>query len=194
MHLVGPMDKEGHDNFLCALGRVSFDQVLAGLGKHFKFKHLQVFQMSFIAVTHSIEPYWLWDFHDTGGKTCNFIIPLFVVDETPTALLIHGNTDSDDDDEWGDIFEVQYEVGLGELIGNGLYHVTGKVDYRDLPNSPFRMAATIYLAEIDEENVERVYESLTSVFQSTDDKEHSMGILLNHTSHWDIEGITKLPT
>jgi len=75
--------------------------------------------MSFIAVTHSIEPYWLWDFHDTGGKTCNFIIPLFVVDETPTALLIHGNTDSDDDDEWGDIFEVQYEVGLGEVRFQG---------------------------------------------------------------------------
>jgi hypothetical protein len=50
---ITPDDDESNEQFMHALGRAGWDQVLTGIGKHFDLNSLSCFYPSFIALTHS---------------------------------------------------------------------------------------------------------------------------------------------
>lgn len=143
---VGPGDEEAHNDFLQVLGKGGFDLVLEGLAHAFELKTLTVVQVTFLAVTSCMGLFYHWEFLDTGGKAFNIIVPLISVDGTDPELAIQ------DDTNFTRKGGYKYKDGEAIVFGDNAIHGTNMVDYE----KGYCMGATVYVADITEDNVEGV--------------------------------------
>lgn len=94
-----------------------------------------------------------YDVMETGAKAYNVIIPLILANETGPELDLQSNHLVDDE---GELISgrYRYEYNVASMMGDDAYHATSAVDYR--MNKSFRMAATVYIADINAENADAV--------------------------------------
>ena len=160
MHWISPRDEPAHDDFLRTLGSTGFDRYLDALGKHFGLDGLVVYHLTFIAVTHCQEGYVHRDFGGVDGKAFNIIVPLMLVNETEPELKL---VQDDDDDRVG---AYKYRYNVGSIVGDYTYHATANCDYRG--TGQMRMAATIYLADVNVHNLHALLDSFTQLYPPAD--------------------------
>ena len=168
---LSPGDATAHEHYLQALSVAGFDEILAAVGEHFGMEGLVVFHVTFIAVSYSNKGYLHQDVTETGGKSFNIIIPLLLADETGPELDIQ---DANEDK----VGRYRYEYDVAVALGDDAYHGTSAVDYRW--DKKMRLAATVYVADVNDENAETILDHYTQAYPPRD-----LELLKNWTaSHW----------
>jgi hypothetical protein len=153
MHWISPGDKEAQEDYLKVLSRGGFDKILDAIGRKFNLEGLTAYHITFIGVSHCDQGYVHYDFKDTGGKTFNVIVPLILASDGVPELEL-----SKDGDVLG---SYKYQYGVASLVGDECYHATAAVDYRE--SREIRMAATIYISDIQESNLQNLMADYTQV-------------------------------
>jgi hypothetical protein len=181
LHWLSPGDEHSHEHYLQALSASGFDTVLDGVGKYLGLDGLVAFHVTFIAVSQSTEGYQHHDVLWTGAKTYNVIVPLLLANHTgPELDLVEGASYEDgfDDKENRVVGRYRYEYEVGSMMGDGAVHATSAVDYRR--HNEMRLAATIYIADVNEQNANSILKEYTQAYPP-DDRE----LLLSWAGrHW----------
>jgi hypothetical protein len=160
LHWLSPADNRAHEHYLQALSLAGFDSMLKGIGEHLGLESLVVFQVTFIAVSQSTRGFVHTDVSDTGARTFNVIVPLIKATNGPPELDIQENMDD------GKIGRYAYEKDVAALMGDESWHGTSAVDYRI--EKEMRLAATIYIAEVTNENVVSIMNDYTQAYPPRD--------------------------
>ena len=155
MHWISPRDGPAHDDFLRALSAGGFDEALEAIGKKFGFDNLVVYFLNFIAVTHCEKGYLHVDFPPVDGKAFNMIVPLQLVEGSPPELELQ------DDEDPAKVGKYKYRYDIAAMVGDGMSHGTAQCDYRD--QKQMRVAATIYLADVNNSNINNVVKSFKDI-------------------------------
>jgi hypothetical protein len=155
LHWLSPGGDEAHQNYLQALSLAGFDDILESLGQYLAMDGLAVFHVTFIATSYSSKGYMHTDFAWSENKGFNIIIPLILANETDPELDIS----SLDRKRTG---RYKYEYDVAVAIGDKAIHGTSAVDYRW--NKEMRLAATIYVADFNERNVENITHYVTQTY------------------------------
>ena len=158
MHWISPAEDAAQQRYLRALGDGGFDQVLDAIGQHFNMDGLIAYHLTFIGVSQSQDGYIHTDHSNTGAKAYNLIIPLELVDDAGPELNV---VDSEDEVIYG--YEYEYDTGV--MIGDEARHRTASVNY---DSGAMRIAATVYLADINEDNVDEIIDRYTQVYPPAD--------------------------
>eukprot|EP00804_Cyclotella_cryptica_P007111 CCRYP_014535-RD/>CCRYP_014535-RD protein AED:0.01 eAED:0.01 QI:615/1/1/1/0.33/0/4/2947/307 len=153
---ISPANERGHEEYLSLLRENGFLSVLNSIGHQLDLDGLAAYHLTFIVVSHCEMGFVHHDTTETGNKVFNVIIPLESVPNSPPELII---SDSRDDS----VGRLKYEDNIGVLIGDDVHHATSECDYRDYPGT-MRLAATIYVPYINEENAETI--ALTTLTQA----------------------------
>jgi hypothetical protein len=156
MHWISPMDGPSHDDYLRALSAAGFDDVLKHIGEHFGLEGLACYHITFIAVSYCTQGYLHYDISDTGAKVFNVIVPLILANETGPELDVQADRETNYDPEVG---RLRYQYDVASMMGDDAYHATSAVDYR--VNKEMRMAATVYIGDISEDNIDAILSDYT---------------------------------
>jgi hypothetical protein len=171
MHWISPGGEDAQESYLEALGENGFDEVLEAIGNHLGFDGLVCYHLTFIGVSYSQKSYIHHDFTQVGAKAYNVIIPLLLANETPPELDIRTDDESM-------VVGYRYRYGEASLIGDDAMHGTGAVDYRDA--GEMRMAATVYIADVNPGNVDQILKDYTQEYPPND----AVMLLSKAGSHW----------
>ena len=162
MHWIGPADEKTHEEYIKVLAKGNLDAVLDGMGKYLGLDSLVAYHLTFLAVSYSEKGYIHRDTHSTGGSVYNIIIPLILDDEAVPELEM---SDWWDESKTGSL---KYQIGSASMMGDDAMHGTQACDYRE--KKGMRMAATVYVADINEANYKHITSStLTQIFPLPDD-------------------------
>lgn len=93
----------------------------------------------------------------TQGKVFNIIIPLLSAKETGPELDIQ-------DYETGDVGRYRYEPNVAIMQGDDATHATSAIDYMN----EFRLALSVYVADMNEDNVESIADAVTQLYPPRD--------------------------
>jgi SET domain len=158
---LSPGGNPAHDHYLQALSVAGFDEMLRGIGENLQLESLVVFHVTFIAVSHSVSGYMHYDVTETQNKTFNVIVPLILANKTGPELDLQSNKK---DPEGGEnpVGRYRYEMNVASMMGDDAMHASSATDYRT--NKEMRLAATIYLAEVTEENADYIMQQYTQAF------------------------------
>jgi hypothetical protein len=164
LHWLSPNGMAAHDDYLQALQWAGFDDVLKSIGEALQMDGLVAFHVTFIGVSQAIRGYVHIDVSQTEAKTYNVIIPLILANDTGPELDLQafGVEGSDRDD----IGRYRYVYDEAAMMGDDAYHATSAVDYRR--SKEMRLAATVYIADVNERNVDRIMEEYTQAFPPRD--------------------------
>jgi len=172
MHWISPGDAESHEDYLRALGEGGFGDVLQSIAENLELKGLVCFHVTFIGVSKCDKGYIHYDFTQTGGSGFNVIIPLILASDSPPELYVR------DDQNLDRIGAYKYRIGYASVLGDDTFHGTAEVDY--LQNQEFRMAATIYIADVNEDNVDAIMKDYTQFYPPKD----PAWLLSQAGAHW----------
>ena len=153
MQWISPGENSAQQSYLEALSIAGFDDILAGIGETLGMDGLVAFHVTFIGVSYSTKGYMHYDVSETGAKAFNVIIPLILANETGPELDVQESELVDEDEDFL-VGRYRYEYNVASMLGDDAYHATSAVDYR--MNKEFRMAATIYIADINDDNADSV--------------------------------------
>ena len=159
LHWLSPADENAQKSYLETLHFAGFDRVLKGIGEHLGLNHLVAYHVTFIAVSQSYQGYMHHDVSETGGRAFNVIIPLLLANETGPELDLL----TLDGQKAG---RYRYEYHVASMMGDDAEHATSACDYRH--SNEMRLAATVYVAEVDEDNVDRLLEDYTQIYPPVD--------------------------
>lgn len=188
LHWLSPGDNAAHEDYLQALSVSGFDTILRGIGEQMGMDGLVAFHVTFIAVSYSTEGYMHYDVTATGGKAYNIIIPLILANETGPELDLRSSSILGEDETESLVGRYRYEYEVASMLGDDAYHATSAVDYR--ASKEMRMAATIYVADVNEENAGAILNEYTQAYPP-DDRD----LLMSWSGrHWRKDDTTaKLP-
>ena len=153
LHWLSPADNAAHEDYLQALGAAGFDEMLKSIGETLNMDGLVAFHVTFIAVSQSTRGYVHKDVGGTGAKVYNVIIPLELASETAPELDLQDDKYFSADGE-ALVGRYRYEYNVGAMMGDDAMHGTSAVDYRQ--NKEMRLAATVYIADVNESNIRRI--------------------------------------
>jgi len=155
-------DEITHEEYIKVLAKGNFDAVLNGIGKYLGLESLAVYHLTFLAVSHSERGFMHRDTHDTGASVYNVIIPLILDDEALPELVM---SDWWDESKMGSL---KYQIGTASMMGDDAMHGTQACDYRE--KKGMRMAATVYIADINQANYKDItINTLTQIFPLPDE-------------------------
>jgi len=187
MHWISPSDAIAEENFLEAFGQAGFDQVLESVGVHFGYRHLAAYHLSIIAVSHSDPGEMHVDCTNTGAKAINIIIPLILANDTGPELAVRDGMDKTKAGKY------RYQYNVAPMLGDDAYHGTGAVDYS--PRCEMRMAATLFVADIDATNIGSILDRFVCYPQAYPPASNPEILLRTAGRHWDPNDPSKkLPT
>jgi hypothetical protein len=183
-HWISPFDERTHDEYLKVLSRGGFDQVLDSIGKQFGFDGLVAYHLTFIGVSHCTKGFMHHDFEDIQGKGFNLIIPLILAKDAEPELDLEqrGNEDL--------VGRYKYELNEANMVGDRVGHATSACDY--LSQGEMRMAATIYIADVNADNIRGIVDDFTQAHPPRGNYQY---LLDRAGSHWKSDDATRhLPT
>jgi hypothetical protein len=161
MHWLSPGAVEAHETYLQALSAAGFDQVLRDIGEQLGMDGLVAFHLTFIAVSRSAHSLLHHDVMELPGKAFNVIVPLLLAGDAGPELDLRGSDLK--------VGRYQYALDEGIMLGDAAIHATSACDYwrkRDM-----RMAATIYIADVNDTNAASVIKLYTQAYPPRDDIE-----------------------
>ncbi|KAL3793511.1 hypothetical protein HJC23_007251 [Cyclotella cryptica] len=163
MHWVSPADEKTHEEYLKVLAEGNFDLVLDAIGRYLGLEGLVAYHLTFIGVSHSEKGYIHYDSTNTGASVYNVIIPLILEEDALPELVM---IDDNDESKSGSL---KYRIGMGALMGDDAMHGTEACDYRS--QKGMRMAATVYIADINSGNARDIAtQTLTQIYPLPDVK------------------------
>lgn len=180
-HWLNPMDEEAQDHFLRMLGDGGFDLVLDAIGKHYGLDGLVCYSVGFFVVNHSDNGYMHHDFKNVNGKAFNLLLPVELVEDKVSNLSVESV------DYTNVTVQVGYEPHVAVGVGDETRHAAGDCDFRDSGGK--RVMVTIYLADIDKQNVEYIIEHYTDPYPPAEE----VYLLSRSGTHWSSDGLTHLP-
>lgn len=184
MHWISPANADSHDDYLRLLGDAGLDHLLEVIGERFKWEGLVCFHVTFIGVSECDEGYAHYDFHETGGKGFNIIIPLILVNDSKPELDLFSGDSGDQDTEIG---YYKYKYHVASLLGDNAIHSTSAINYTN--TKEFRMAATVYVADVQPWNIDSILLDYTQAYPPKDPE-----LLLKEAGkHWRKGESAKLP-
>lgn len=155
LHWLSPGNELSHNQYLDVLLSAGFDSILQSIGETMGAEGLVAYQLTFIGVNSCQKGNFHTDFARVGGKAYNVIIPLILVEDSEPELGIQVTSDT------GDlrIGRLKYEYEVAAMIGDHLEHATSAANYEN--SGEFRMAATVYIADVNPDNVNSLVENYT---------------------------------
>ena len=176
MHWFNTADELSHEDSLRALSRGGFDTVLQGIGKRFGLDTLHVDSFGFVAVTNCQRGFLHTDWEDVGGGAFNFLVGVYSPEGAGPELIV----ESEDEVRRG---EVHYGTNAGILVGDGTRHGTRECDHRS--SREVRITASIYLADLNDDNLHVVAGDTTSIFPPTGEGDGERWIWSQRGRHWN---------
>ena len=170
MHWISPTDQNTQDDYLNMLLESDFSEVLHDLGTQMNLNGLVAYHLTFIAVSKCTQGYIHSDFQGVNGKAFNIIIPIQTFSEQEELYV-------QDDTEYEYIASYRYKLNQGIALGDYAYHATAPCDYTE--EKGMRLAATVYVADVNAENVERIMVDYTQYYPPVDE-EYLMSISGRH--------------
>ena len=169
LHWFSPGAGPAHEHYLQALSVAGFDEILDGIGQYLGMDGLVAFHVTFIGVSFSTRGYLHHDVVETSGKVYNVIIPLMLANETGPELDLCGwKPDAPGDDEYNSLVgRYRYEYDVASMMGDGAVHATSACDYRN--TKQMRMAATVYIADVNDDNIDNVMNHYTQAYPPPDE-------------------------
>jgi hypothetical protein len=179
MHWFSPGAGPAHDHYLQALSVAGFDGILNSIAGYLGMDGLVVFHVTFIGVSVSNRGFMHHDVTETDAKVYNIIIPLIVANETGPELDVESyDPDRSADVQDGRVGRYRYEYDVASMMGDDAYHATSACDYRK--NKEMRLAATVYIADVNDANAEYILNHYTQAYPPPD-----IDLLKNWTArHW----------
>ena len=158
MHWLAGSDERTHESMLYMLFQGGFEQVLEAIGIHYELDGLIIQSIGFLGVAHCDEGYLHHDFSNVDGKFFNLLIPITSPDGADAELTVAGMKNHTS------IVgaSVKYDPSFGVLVGDKALHGTRECNHRSEGN--IRMVMSIYLADIDEDNIQQVSTDDTAIF------------------------------
>jgi SET domain len=167
LHWFSPGAGPAHEHYLQALSVAGFDEMLEGIGQYLGMDGLVAFHVTFIGVSFSNKGYLHHDVVKTGAKVYNVIVPLILANDTgPELDLQSWHPELSEDEQEYKIGRYRYEYDVASMMGDNAYHATSAVDYR--VNKEMRMAATIYIADVNDVNAENIMGHYTQAYPPPD--------------------------
>jgi len=169
LHWFSPGAGPAHEHYLQTLSVAGFDEILDGIAKHLSMDGLVAFHVTLIGVSFSTRGYLHHDVVETDGKVYNVIIPLILANETGPELDLQGwKPDAVEDDEYNSVVgRYRYEYDVASMMGDGAVHATSACDYRN--TKEMRMAATVYIADVNDDNIGNVMNHYTQAYPPRDE-------------------------
>ena len=166
MHWFAPSDERTHEITIRMLKEGGLDEVLEAIGTHFDLDGLIIQSAGILAVTHCEEGYLHTDFKQVSGKVFNFLIPLHSPNGADPELQVIGKRRKPKQPENEKLVRVatkyKYNETYGVLVGDGTWHGTRECNHR--PTGDIRAVMSVYLADLTEDNLERVAYDDTAIF------------------------------
>jgi hypothetical protein len=189
LHWLSPGAAPAHEHYLQALTVAGFDEILTAVGQYLGMENIVIFHVTFIACSFSTKGFLHHDMNGTGGKMFNVIVPLILSDNGPELDIQDINYD--EDMQGYRVGRYRYEYGkntipfllldhcrydgstsflsstdVAGMMGDGAVHGTSAVDYRS--TKEMRLAATIYITEVNESNVDSISGQYTQAYPPKD--------------------------
>jgi len=159
---LDPADEECFESLLGVLRRGGFDTVLAKLGEAFDLKGLMIQGVGAIFLSqYEVSDNMHIDIPNSKGSFYNVIIPVHIPANDVAKLYV-----GEDRDVTG---AINLDPNVAVVLGGDSYHGTGECDYTE--QQDFRLSFAIYLADINEENVELISSDSTSLWPTIGDVE-----------------------
>lgn len=161
---LDPADEECFESLLSVLRRGSFDKVLDQIGKSFDLEGLMIQGVGAIFLTeYEVSENMHVDIEESKGSFYNIIVPVHIPTNQTARFYV---ANAGDEDAKG-ITNLDPNVGI--VLGGESPHGTGECNYRDAKE--FRLSFAIYVADINDENVELIASDTTSLWPTQGDKE-----------------------
>jgi ShK domain-like len=158
---LDPGDESTFESLLGVLRRGGFDIVLDQIGKAFDLNGLMVQGVGAIFLSNYDQPKNIHvDIPGSRGSFYNIIVPVHIPAGHDAIFLL-----SDKGDDYKGQIKLDPHVGI--VLGGESRHGTGKCNYR--AKEDFRLSFAIYVADINEENVELIASDSTSLWPTDGD-------------------------
>jgi hypothetical protein len=154
LHWVDATDEESFEYSLSILKRGDLSAIAHAIGTEFESESLAFLGMGFIIVSHSTNSQMHQDNPGGGKDFFDLLFPLTIPENDISQLYV-----GDNEKNRG---LVTLEPNLGVLLGMDTWHATADCDYRK--NQNFRVFVSIYIADVNEDNVGLLSEDGTALF------------------------------
>lgn len=158
---LDPGDESCFESLLGILRRGSFDKVLDQLGKAFDLNGLMIQGVGAIFLSeYSKTENMHVDIPGSRGSFYNIIVPVHI---PANDVAIFKLSDRDDDYQG----KLRLDPNVGVILGGTSRHGTGECNYRK--NEDFRLSFAIYVADINDDNVDLIASDSTSLWPTSGD-------------------------
>ena len=158
---LDPADEECFESLLGVLRRGNFDTVLDAVGKAFDLNGLMIQGVGAIFLTEYQVPDNLHvDIPGSRGSFYNIIVPVHIPANDHAKFCVASR-------DWESVGEVKLDPSFGVVLGGESVHGTGKCDYRETKD--FRLSFAVYVADINEDNVDLIASDSTSLWPTKGD-------------------------
>ena len=182
MHWIQPSKEDTHEAYLRVLSDGDFDTVLKGIGGFYPhLDTLAIHSVGFVSVSHCTQGFMHYDTTETDGRQFNLLFPLHTVRRSGPEFVIRDDTH----ERREGLFK--YKRNVGVMVGDDTYHGTNACDYRG--RKDVRIAATIYMNDINEKNAMIIANDDTSIFPLPGDVQWT---LAQRGRHWSRDGTSSL--
>jgi SET domain len=166
LHWFSPGAGPAHEHYLQALSYAGFDRILSSIGEYLGMDGLVAFHVTFIGVSYSNRGFLHHDVRETGAKVYNIIIPLLLANDTGPELDLQGWNPGLPDTQEYPVGRYRYEYDVASMMGDSAIHATSACDYRY--SKEMRMAATVYVADVNEINADNIMNHYTQAYPPSD--------------------------
>ena len=158
---LDPGDESCFESLLGILRRGNFDKVLDQVAKTFDLDGLMIQGVGAIFLTEYTKTENMHvDIPGSRGSFYNIIVPVHIpVDDVAIFKL------SDKDDDYQGKLKLDPNVGV--VLGGESRHGTGECNYRR--NEEFRLSFAVYVADINDDNIEMIASDSTSLWPTQGD-------------------------
>jgi hypothetical protein len=156
LHWVDVADEENFEESMKVLKRGGFDKILEAIGSDFESDGLMIAGMGFILLSHSNGSDLHRDNPGGGKDFFDLLFPLILPEDDVSQLYIGDDISQDR------AAPLNLQPDEAILLGMDTWHKTGDCDYRK--NNGLRVAVSVYVADVNEDNVELVASDGTALF------------------------------
>jgi hypothetical protein len=158
---LDPGDESAFESLLGVLRRGGFDTVLEQIGKAFDLKGLMVQGVGAIFISENRKTDNMHiDIPGSRGSFYNIIVPVHIPEGEVSLFKL---ADSGDDYNG----QLRLDPNVGVILGGQSRHGTGPCNYRK--NEGFRLSFAVYVADINDDNVELIASDSTSLWPTSGD-------------------------
>lgn len=161
---LDPADEECFEDLLSILRRGNFSQVLDKVGNAFDLEGLMVQGVGAIFLSeYEYSENMHVDIQGSKGSFYNVIVPVHIPENEKATFYV---ADAGDEENKG---VTCLDPNVGIVLGGESSHGTGECNYRETQD--FRLSFAIYVADINDDNVELIASDSTSLWPTQGDTE-----------------------